>query len=383
MATPTDWITLAEAAEILAAANIHFTAATIGGWARRGRLQSIKLGGRRFVRRAELRALVARHGVSARGTPARPVRRPGGLSPTHDAAPRSPGVDPGAAGVVLLRRVLDVYGRAAGGLLASGLAFSALFAAVPSTLLLLGLAGWVAAGDPALQGRIEDALIAAVPPLAELIHDSVNAVTDGAALVSILGVIGLVWTVSQLFGAADVAFARIFTDEPERTGVWRTVRGFVVVAILGVVAVAVIATLGLLAAIDELNHAQTSLARDVAGLLATPPALVTIACAAVIAGYRVLPPRPPRWGACCCRRSSSRSCWSSQPAFRFLVPPGRAAELAGSLASGFVALAWLSVSFQALLIGAAWVRVRDASTEPGSAALEGPASTAEPRGGGE
>lgn len=59
MPAPTDWITLGEAAEILAAANIHFTAATIGGWARNGRLQSIKLGGRRFVRRAEVRALVA------------------------------------------------------------------------------------------------------------------------------------------------------------------------------------------------------------------------------------------------------------------------------------------------------------------------------------
>jgi len=59
MTAATDWITLAEAAEILAAANIHFTAATIGGWARAGRLQSIKLGGRRFVRRGEVRALVA------------------------------------------------------------------------------------------------------------------------------------------------------------------------------------------------------------------------------------------------------------------------------------------------------------------------------------
>jgi hypothetical protein len=59
MAAPTDWITLGEAAEILAAANIHFTRATIGGWARGGRLQSIKLGGRRFVRRGEVKALVA------------------------------------------------------------------------------------------------------------------------------------------------------------------------------------------------------------------------------------------------------------------------------------------------------------------------------------
>jgi hypothetical protein len=59
MPAPTDWISLAEAAEVLAASNIHFTPATIGGWARAGRLQSIKLGGRRFVRRGEVRALVA------------------------------------------------------------------------------------------------------------------------------------------------------------------------------------------------------------------------------------------------------------------------------------------------------------------------------------
>jgi hypothetical protein len=54
-----DWITLAEAAEILAAANIRFRKETIGNWARTGKLQSIKLGGRRFVRRGEVRSLVA------------------------------------------------------------------------------------------------------------------------------------------------------------------------------------------------------------------------------------------------------------------------------------------------------------------------------------
>jgi hypothetical protein len=53
-----DWISLAEAAEILAAANVRFRASTIGGWARRGKLQSVKIGGRRFVRRGEVRALI-------------------------------------------------------------------------------------------------------------------------------------------------------------------------------------------------------------------------------------------------------------------------------------------------------------------------------------
>ena len=54
-----DWITLAEAQALLAAANVHFTSTTIGGWARAGRLQSIKLGGRRYVRRGEVRAMIA------------------------------------------------------------------------------------------------------------------------------------------------------------------------------------------------------------------------------------------------------------------------------------------------------------------------------------
>jgi len=60
-----DWISLEEAAGILAAANVRFRPSTIGGWARAGKLQSIKLGGRRFVRRGEVRALI---------TPSRRVR---------------------------------------------------------------------------------------------------------------------------------------------------------------------------------------------------------------------------------------------------------------------------------------------------------------------
>lgn len=59
MPAASDWITLDEAVEILAAANIHFRASTIGSWARSGKLSSIKLGGRRFVRRGEVRALIA------------------------------------------------------------------------------------------------------------------------------------------------------------------------------------------------------------------------------------------------------------------------------------------------------------------------------------
>jgi hypothetical protein len=59
MPSAADWITLSEARDILAAANVHFTTSTIAGWARDGKIQSIKLGGRRYVRRGEVRALIA------------------------------------------------------------------------------------------------------------------------------------------------------------------------------------------------------------------------------------------------------------------------------------------------------------------------------------
>jgi excisionase family DNA binding protein len=55
---PADWVTLTEASEILAAANVTVTPETIGRWARTGRISSIKPGGRRYVRRAEVRALL-------------------------------------------------------------------------------------------------------------------------------------------------------------------------------------------------------------------------------------------------------------------------------------------------------------------------------------
>jgi hypothetical protein len=68
--TATDWITIAEAADLLAAANVRFRPETLARWAREGRLQSIKIGGRRYVRRGEVRGLLRPKGHStADGAP--------------------------------------------------------------------------------------------------------------------------------------------------------------------------------------------------------------------------------------------------------------------------------------------------------------------------
>lgn len=285
--------------------------------------------------------------------------------------------------VVGVQAVLDTYGRAAGGLLANGLAFSALFAAIPTTLLLLGVAGWITGGNPAIRERLRDALVAAVPPLADLIDVSLRAIGDGAAFTSALGIVGVIWTVGQLFGAVDVAFARIFSDRPERAALRRTLRGFILVGLIAVAVIPVIGTVALLAAFDALADTQGSPARGALRLLSAPLFLVVLACSAVIVGYRMLPPSPPQWRALIIPAVTVGALLVIlSQAFAFLVPRlVGVAELAGSLASGFVTLAWLSFSFQALLLGAAWVRVRDeglAGAGSGSALLDGAAAPTEP-----
>jgi len=296
--------------------------------------------------------------------------------------------------VVALRTILDTYGRAAGGLLANGLAFSALFAAIPTTLLVLGIAGWFVAGDPTIQQQVIDALSAAVPPLADLVRGSVDTLTDGAALTSVVGVVGVVWTVSQLFAAVDVAFARIFFDQPERDVFRRTLRGFVVVGAIAAAVVAVIAGLGLVAALDALSGTEGSLASTTLEVLGSSPFLGFAVSVLVVVAYRKLPPNAPTWRALVIPAVMVGVILVILgQVFALLVPwLVGVADLAGSLASGFVALAWLSLSFQTLLLGAAWVRVRDAgppsasdaaAAAAGSAALERPAASAEPGGRGE
>ena len=57
-----DWITLTEAADIFAAANIQVSRSTLARWVKAGRLQSVRPGRRIYVRRAQVRSLLRPHG---------------------------------------------------------------------------------------------------------------------------------------------------------------------------------------------------------------------------------------------------------------------------------------------------------------------------------
>lgn len=64
---PSDWISLAEAAEIFAAANVPVTRGTLARWAAAGRLQSIRPGRKIYVRRAQVRHMLRPQRRAVRG----------------------------------------------------------------------------------------------------------------------------------------------------------------------------------------------------------------------------------------------------------------------------------------------------------------------------
>jgi membrane protein len=244
---------------------------------------------------------------------------------------------------------------------------------------VLGVAGWLTKNQ-SVRTTVAEVLANAFPPLADLIDESLAAMSQGAAATSILGIVGLVWTVSQLYAALDVAFARIYSIDPERDVIRRTARGLLVVAILvvSIVGLIVLATVG--SALEAIHPSDLPVVGSLSRVLGSIPVLIALAIGVVLVVYRTLPPKAPAW----------RSAFAPalvvgviivvlSQVFTFLVPRlVGVAALAGSLASAFVALAWLSFTFQALLYGAAWVRVRDRTEGPaGSDGLGGSAATTE------
>jgi membrane protein len=261
--------------------------------------------------------------------------------------------------VAALRAVLDRYGAAGDGLLAGGLAYSALFAIVPLAALLAGIIGLVV-DDAVRRAAVVAAIADVLPPLRDIVRLILEEAANSAGAMSVLGGLALVWGASRFAVAFQDAMARIFGGGRRR--------GFVasnLAALVAVLSLIGVATLGaVLAGLSSFLGAAEAQGGPVVGfaiatgLAIVPPAGAILSIALV---YRLVPVLAPGWRAIV------------PPAivvgvvltvltrvFVFIAPRlvGAAATI-GAIATAFAALAWLSLSFQAILLGAAWVRQRD------------------------
>ena len=270
----------------------------------------------------------------------------------------------GPASVVrtVVRGVLGIltrYDAAGGALLAGGLAYSALFAIVPLALVTAGLTGLLVS-DPDTRARVVETIAGVLPPMRGLLVVVLGEAARSAAAISIFGTATLIWGGSRFILAFETALSRVAGGPRSRGVVHRNVIGLVT-AILLVVTVLFGAFLaGLAAFLDEAVAGNEILALSMVTRLNLALLPVVLAIAAMALIYRFVPESRPSW----------RATWIPAVTiavvltifvrvFVFIAPRliGAAATI-GTLATAFAALAWLGLTFQAILIGAAWTGQR-------------------------
>lgn len=274
--------------------------------------------------------------------------------------------------VAAVRRVFDRYNAASGGLLAGGLAYAALFAIVPGVLLLAGIVG-LFVGDPVERAKFVAVLVGVLPPLRDLIQVVLDEAARNAGPVSILGALVLVWGTSRFAVAFQDAVARVMGGDRQRgllasnLGALGSVALMISAIVASTLLSGVLAFLeaGVAAGVFQVFSAVLGLAFGILPVVVTMGAMIIV--------YRVVPTPAPPWRAVIIPGLGvGLALTVVARAFAFLAPRLiGAAALLGTLATAFAALAWLALSFQAILLGAAWVRDRvDRLPPPGAQQID-------------
>jgi membrane protein len=263
----------------------------------------------------------------------------------------------GYPAVVAGLRVFERYNSGGGGLLAGGLAYAALFAIVPGLILLAGVTGLVFA-DSAERAKAVAVIVGVVPPLGSLIETILGESARAAGQVSLLGGLVLVWGTSRFVVAFQDALARVMGGGRRRGLLVTNLAALgVVILMIGAIVLSTLAS-GLLAFLDAgENSGVLGVLSGVVefGLGLMPIAAIVVATVLV---YRIVPIQTPPWRAAIVPGLVAGLVIALLAQLFVYVAPRLigAAAFIGSLATVFAALAWLALSFQALLLGAAWVR---------------------------
>ncbi len=285
---------------------------------------------------------------------------------TADPERRGPGPLERISGWVLdlrpvrwLKPILDAYDAAGGGLLASGLAFNALFAALPAILLIVSLLG-ILLNDSARLDEVVRALAQTFPPLQDFLRQALAEFSRGAVSFSILGLVGLVWGSSRFYQSLDEAIARIFEGSPRRDPVQRGIRG---IASVGLLIGALVGFASLIAAVHGLATdlpLVVDASRLVTSTIGSALGSLVLFSVAMAGIYRIVPTKQPSWRAIGRPAVAVGLALSVLTGLFALAAPRLVGSLQvyGAFITVFAAMIWLSYVAQAILIGAAWVHRR-------------------------
>jgi membrane protein len=267
----------------------------------------------------------------------------------------------GSKWVVRLRDVMTTYDRAGGGLVAGGLAYTSLLAMLPAFLLALSVVGLVVR-EPGVQQQIVDLVAGALPPFEALAKVALAGVGSGAVSTGILAIVTLLWGSSRFYANLDTAFSRIFSGAPRRNAVVQTVRGVVLTVVLVLVPVVLLTLGSVVAWLTQLAppgvnvSAALSLVLQVAAPIGSFVAFVAV----VALCYRFVPTERIAWRALLVPAGAVGLLLAAFAQVYVLIAPRLMGlwAITGTAIAMIALLAWLSIAFNILLLGAAWTEVR-------------------------
>jgi membrane protein len=249
--------------------------------------------------------------------------------------------------------VVNVANDTGATLFAAALAFGTMFAFIPLILLASGVIGWLIA-DPGQRASLLSQLVSYVPPLADFFRTSLEGVVSGRGALSIIGVIGLLWGASAFYGVLDEVMRRIFSGGGVRNEFSRRIRGFATIVIMLLVVGITISLSGVWALLDQLVG-ELVIWRYLAPLFT-----IAVMVLVVLLVYLVVPTAPPSVRAGLPPAILAGLGIGILTNVFSLLAPLLIGGMAGFgvIATVFGALVWLNFSYQILLYGAAWARIR-------------------------
>ncbi|MFV2064682.1 MAG: YhjD/YihY/BrkB family envelope integrity protein [Chloroflexota bacterium] len=247
------------------------------------------------------------------------------------------------------------YRKTGGSLIVGGLAYAALFALIPTVILvMLGLSLLI--DDPSVRQEAIDIVNRAFPALEGVTEPAVAATRQIATIGSLFALIGFAWGASGLYLNLTRAMERFFPGE-RVSGMLARVLGVLIVVLVIVAVLAVVIVAGVLTVVTR------ALGVDAQWVLTVAGGVLALALATGLAYgiYRVMPANPPTAHSARLPALAVGIVIAAMTLFYGLISPWLVSGFAafGVMASVFVALVWLRVVFMAMIYGAAAARYRD------------------------
>lgn len=176
----------------------------------------------------------------------------------------------GASFTGAVKEIVRRYGQVDAGLLAAAIAYHAVFALFPIALAVIAILGFVMR-DPAVLAAVQGAIVRPLPPeLGAEVEAVLVGTSQAAGVIGLVGLAGLLWAGSTLFGVLQKVFNRVY-EVADRSFARQRLLGFAMIFVF--TALVLVSVLG-----SSLAQAVALLADDWLQWLA--PGLVNLAAVA-------------------------------------------------------------------------------------------------------